>query len=352
MKKKSALREWINAVVIALIVVLTIRTFFFEIFSIPTGSMEKTLQTGDFIFVSKTSYGSRIPITLLSFPFLHKYFPLTEIKSFLSLIELPYWRLPTTSEIKRNDVVVFNYPLDEEFPVDHRTYFIKRCIALPGDTFEINNGEIFINNESVKTPDNAQYNYHVKIESKTLDSAKLAELDITEGGRISSKGDFALTLTSQKAQEIKDWKGIGKVNKIKEKKDFYTEYIFPHNANFKWNMDNWGPLRIPKKGDTLKLSTNNISLYENIISNYEENKLEIRNDSIFINDTFTLNYITKMNYYFTLGDNRHMSDDSRFWGFLPENHIVGKAKYILVSVDKNKSFFSKFRWKRCFKKIR
>lgn len=324
-----------------------------EAFTIPTPSMEKTLLAGDFVLVSKINYGPRIPHTPLSFPFSHQKLPFSEnANSFLDWIKIPYSRIPGFSEIKNNDIVVFNYPMEDEYPVDQRTHYIKRCVAIAGDTFEVKNGAILINNKELEMPENLQFSYHVKSTATDINPKTLEKMGVSEGGKTSNRGDYSLMLTTGIAAKIKHLKDVSSVNILYEKQGVYNDYIFPNNKKMPWNIDNYGPLVIPKAGDTLTLDTINLSLYHRIISVYEKNDLQVKNDSIFINGKYATTYTFKMNYYFMMGDNRHNSADSRFWGFVPEDHIVGKAVFILLSLNKEADWKNKIRWERCFSSLK
>lgn len=294
-----------------------------------------------------------MPITPVSFPFSHQNMPFSqEKKSYWDGLQLPYLRIPGFSKIKNNDIVVFNYPLEAEHPVDQKTYFVKRCMALPGDTFKIERKKIFVNNIEFENTENIQYNYHVKTDSTLLNPMLLYELGINEGGKISNRGDWQLTMTLKAMERLKQEKNVHEIIETSEQPDHYSEYIFPNNENFPWNIDNYGPVLIPKAGDSVNINLKNLPLYEKVISFYEGNELDMNDSAILINGIETKFYTFKMNYYFMLGDNRHNSADSRFWGFVPENHIVGKAVLVLFSVDKNaENFFSKIRWNRIFKTI-
>lgn len=338
----QTLKEWGKAISISFLCVLFLRTFLFEISPVSSPSMEKSLLTGDFMLINKLSYGPRIPKTILSFPFVNQ-------KWYSPLISLPYIRLFGTPDVERNDVLVFNYPIDDEHPVDHRTYFVKRCVALPGDSFKIVDGDIYINNKRMDLPSGIQFNYHIKSDS-VLDSLFIAKYKLTEGGKISDNNDYSFTLTQELADTLKSKIFISVIEKNNEKKEMWDEFVFPFNDHYKWNVDNYGPLKIPAEGDTIHLDSINLCLYKRIISNYEENTLEIKGDSILINGNPTNIYVVKQNYYFMMGDNRHNSQDSRHWGFVPEDHIIGKASRIIYSSDKLNG--TGIRWSRFFQAIK
>lgn len=333
--------EWGKAIAVSFLVVLIIRTFFFEISPVSSPSMERNLLTGDFMLINKLSYGPRLPRTLLSIPFINQRF-------YSDAIVLPYLRLFGSPDVERNDVVVFNYPQEDEHPVDHKTYFVKRCVALPGDSLCIKDGNVWINGKEAQEVDGLQYNYHVK-STQDLDSAFIAKYDIKEGGKISDNLDYSFTLTEQLADTLKSKTFITVVERNNEKKDLWDEFVFPYNSNYKWNVDNFGTLKVPAKGDTLRLDTLNLCLYERLIAVYEGNTLDVKQDSIIINGVYTRTYVVKQNYYFMLGDNRHNSQDSRHWGFVPEDHIIGKATSIVFSDDRVTK--KGVRWKRCFTSI-
>ncbi len=346
-KNKSKGREWFDAIIFAVIAATIIRTFFIEAFTIPTSSMEKSLLVGDFLFVSKVSYGPRTPITPLSFPFAHHTMPIIGGKSYLEWIKLPYFRLPGFSKIKNNDVVVFNYPMEDFRPVDKQENYIKRCIGIPGDTLKLVDKLVHINNKPVELAQFGQYSYIVRTDGSSFNPIVLQSIGITEGGMVGD-GVFRFFLTRETAAKMKELPNVRQMEEETETKGVYSEYIFPSDPKHTWNVDNFGPLYIPKKGATITLDANNISMYKRVISVYEHNKLDIKGDKIFINDKETSSYTFQMDYYFMMGDNRHNSADSRFWGFVPEDHIVGKAVFIWMSWDENGKFFNKIRWKRLF----
>ncbi len=303
--------------------------------------MSPSLLAGDFMFINKFSYGPRLPRTIFSIPFINQ-------KYYSSLISLPYMRLFGSPEIERNDVVVFNYPQEDNHPLDHRTYFVKRCVALPGDSISIFNGLVFINGILADETTPMQFNYHLKSD-RLLDSAFVNHYQLNEGGKISDNNDYSFTLTKSLYDTLKSKIFISAININTEKKEMWDEFVFPYNNHYKWNVDNYGPLKIPAKGDTIKPDSLNLCFYERIISVYEGNTLGIKNDTIFINGVLAKIYIIKQNYFFMMGDNRHNSQDSRHWGFVPEDHIIGKATRIIYSTDK--IFDTGIRWKRFLKAI-
>lgn len=386
---KTATREWVDAILFAVIAASIIRLFIFEMYTIPTSSMEKSLLVGDFLLVSKIAYGPKVPNTPLSFPFVHHTLPLTKYTpSFLEWIKLPYYRFPGFETIKHNDVVVFNYPdgdtvalkvqedsyyrLVREYgwkrvnsepdtfgeimsrPVDKRENYIKRCIGLPGDTLRIINQLVYLNEKAQITPANAQTTYRVRTNGNRFNSKLLSDLDITEDILPEGEdGNFLMTLPTSSAEKMKQMPFVQMVEKEVAPKELWSRDIFPYDSTYKWNRDNFGPLWIPKAGVTVALSLNNICLYKRIISNYENNKLVIKGGKIYINDKETKSYTFKLDYYWMMGDNRHNSADSRYWGFVPSDHIVGKASYVWLSLDKNKSFLGgKIRWSRMFRSVK
>jgi len=349
-KLKAHIGQWIKALLFALCTVVIVKTFFFWVYLIPSTSMEKTLLPGDLIFVNKMSYGIRTPITPLTFPLSHHKMPFNkQIKSFSDIIQLPYFRIFEDS-IKRNDVIVFNYPLEKNVPVDHRAFYIKRCIGLPGDTFQIRNKEVFINDQSLPFPKHVEFNYNV-IANTELTNDTLLKYQITEGGRTGSKHFWQLTLSDSAKKQLKSLDYITQIKPLKVNPTGYADYIFPYHKKYNWNVDYFGALVIPKKGATVTLDYNNIHLYERIIEQFEGNELEWNDSNFIINGKLETSYTFKMNYYFMMGDNRHNSSDSRYWGFVPEDHILGEATTILLSVNKNPKAGKKYRWNRFFKSI-
>jgi len=351
-KKKSELRNWGDAILFAVIAATILRTFLIEAYTIPTSSMEKSLLIGDFLFVSKVSYGPRVPMTPLAFPLVHHTMPIGGGKSYSESIKLPYHRMKGLGQVKRNDCVVFNWPAETlGRPIDKKENYIKRCVGIPGDTIEVIDGQLMVNRnpqeefEGMKN----QFQYSVKTKGTGLNPKILYEkYDITEGGYGRNQNEYNLTLTNKNRDALATFPNVISVDKRVKKEAKFEEYIFPHSKNFSWNEDNYGPILIPKAGTTIHLTTENLPIYKDIIERYEGNTLEIVGGEILINKEVATTYTFKMNYYWLMGDNRHNSADSRFWGFVPEDHIVGKALFIWMSWDKNAKGLKKIRWNRLF----
>jgi len=353
-KKKSAVREWTNAVLFAVIAAILIRCLFIEAFVIPSGSMEGTLLVGDFLFVSKVNYGARMPITPISFPFSQHTMPLLGTKSYWDGIQLPYFRLPGFSEVKKGDVVVFNYPLDIDSPlyrpIDKQENYIKRCEGTAGDTLSIRNDQVYINGKPEAAPQYSQSSFLVHTDSTGISQQLINRFNITIRQQLTTH-DFELLMTQQAAAELKATAHIISVQEYNQLNGVYDPDIFPHDPSLRWNVDNYGPIIIPKKGWTVKLNSLNLPIYSRAIQVYENNKLLVLGNDILINGKKTETYTFKMNYYWMMGDNRHNSEDSRFWGFVPEDHIVGKAVFTWMSVDSGANFLNRIRWSRVFRVI-
>lgn len=357
--RKSKTREWIDALIFAVIAATIIRTFFIEAFTIPTPSMEKELLVGDFLFVSKISYGARTPLTPLSFPFVHQEMPIIKTKSYIESVKLPYYRLPGFSDIKNNDIVVFNYPGnifypddDLKRPIDKKTHYIKRCVGIPGDSIKIVDGLLYVNNKAVPLADKGQFTYNVITDGTMFNPQLLEDLKIREGAMLAP-GIYEFLLTKEKVDALKKLPYIKTVEPKFQPAGTPSPYqrLFPYDEKHLWNVDNYGAIYLPKEGATIALTQDNISIYQRCIVEFEGNKLDMRDGKFFINDKETTTYTFKQGYYWMMGDNRHNSADSRFWGFVPEDHIVGKAVFIWMSWDSEGSFFSKIRWKRLFSLI-
>jgi signal peptidase I len=403
--KKTTAREWIDAGVFAVVAATLIRIFVFEAYTIPTGSMEKTLLVNDFLFVSKLSYGPRIPNTPLAIPFVHHTIPGLKIKSYTEVVKLPYTRWFETA-VKRNDVVVFNFPagdtLTKEFdsadpyydlidkqadaeraalkqqypndeirvnaasearardfiwdrytiatrPVDKRENYIKRCVGIPGDTIEIRNGILYVNSQKAFISSTAATEYYVTTNNKILSEIELKEAGVRlspqDADYIPAGNDYILNLTEAEVEMVKKIQGVTSVTPQMDTVNSLS-LIFPRDRSVaQWSVDKFGPLWIPKKGATIDLNKQNIAFYKRAIRVYENNDWQERDGKIFINGQEATSYTFKMNYYWMMGDNRHRSQDSRYWGFVPEDHIVGEAWLIWMSWENGP------RWKRLFRTI-
>ncbi|MBD3750186.1 MAG: signal peptidase I [Sphingobacteriales bacterium] len=350
-KKKSAGREWLDAVVFAVIAATIIRSLFIEAYTIPTGSMERSLLVGDFLFVSKVNYGARLPMTPIAFPFAHHTMPIIGTKAYWDGWELPYYRLPGLGHVKRNDVVVFNYPMDADpplnRPVDKRENYIKRCIGISGDTLKIIDAQVYINGKPSPLPKHSETQYYVKTDGTEFNPMALENIKPEDKQR-ATQDEYVFNLTKQGFSEIKAFSNVKTMTPIIAEKGVFDQQVFPHDSHFPWNQDNYGPIIIPKKGWTVKLDSLTFPIYRRCIEVYEGNKLEVKGNDFYINDKKADAYTFKMNYYWMMGDNRHDSADSRYWGFVPEDHIVGKALFVWMSWDDNASFIHKIRWSRIF----
>ncbi|MCU0450826.1 MAG: signal peptidase I [Bernardetiaceae bacterium] len=361
--KKSVLREWIDAIVFAVVVATLFRWFFVEPFTIPSPSMENSLLTGDYLFVSKLHYGARTPKTPLQIPLAANKIWGTEIPSFLDFIQLPQFRLPGFSEVKRGDAVVFNYPPEVKNPVDMRTYYIKRCVGLPGEEIAMINQQVLINGQPIPLPEKALTSYLV--ESKEELSPR-----ILQGFGIPSycytlraTGEAIINTDSATIAEIKKAPYINAVTKQVYLKnsdpqgrffgdvDGFTNVMLP---NYDWTFDNFGPLRIPKKGETWPVDAPGLQFYEHVIRHYEGNeKVELKGGKLFVDGNEISSYTFKQDYYFMMGDNRHNSADSRFWGFVPADHILGKALFVWMSINPEPTEEQgRFRWNRMFSGVK
>lgn len=367
---KSKMREWWDAILFAVIAATLIRWLIMEAYTIPTPSMENSLLVGDFLFVSKFHYGTRTTTTPLQIPLTHQKIWFTEIPSYSTLISLPQYRLPGFTTVKNDDVVVFNIPPrdlnDKDYPVDLKTNYIKRCVGIAGDTLLIRNAEVLINGRPLEHPQEMQFGYLVlttgKIRERNFEKLGLGPEDYDQ---ISETNDgkvvYRIHLTDKAYQEISSNKPSYVISITREPRNErevfpYTSYnrgiLVKRNPNLEWSQDNFGPLWIPKKGATIVINDSTLALYGNTIVSYDHNeKAEIRDGKLYLDGSEISEYTFKQNYYFMMGDNRHNSLDSRYWGFVPEDHIVGKAFFIWLSLDPNEGILNKIRWRRFFKPI-
>jgi signal peptidase I len=372
--------EWLAILVLALICSLCIKILFVETYKIPTPSMEETLLAGDYIFVSKLAFGPRLPETPLAIPFYHNKLPSGK-KSYSERITMPYKRLRGFSEVKRGDIIVFNFPEGDtmvvqypgqnyyslvrqygreyilsEFdiithPVDKRENYIKRCVGLPGDTVRIAGGEVEVNSSRFPVPPTQKFKYYVTtrgapLPDELLDSLKILKSSVTYNPANSL---HVLFLTGENIDILRSHPMVRSIKRYAEPMlSFQNQEIFPHSNLYRWTGDNFGPLVVPAKGDTLQLSMLNLPLYRRIIDVYENNELKIKEGDIYINDQPADEYIFQMDYYFVMGDNHHNSADSRYWGFVPEDHLLGKAVTVWFSVEPDKRFIEGLRKERIF----
>ena len=403
--------SWVDALVFALVAVYFINQFFFQNYVIPSSSLEKSLLTGDYLFVSKVSYGPRIPQTPLTMPLTQHTLPLFECKSY---IEWPHWdyrRVKGLGNVELNDIVVFNYPAGDTIccasqwqaqdyyqmcysygyqiynspvnvdslspqqrwdyyqkvfatgreyirqerntygdidsrPTDRRENYVKRCVGLPGQTLQIKDRIVYINGKANKEPDNVQYTYIVK-KRQDFPEELLKELGISMEDLTCLNQNGYMPLTKKAAEALSKRTDI--VESVKLNTEAMTGDLYPLNGNYGWTRDNYGPIWIPQKGKSVKLTMDNIAIYERPIRVYEANDLQVRDGKIFINGKEASEYTFKMDYYWMMGDNRHNSADSRYWGFVPEDHIVGKPLFIWWSSDPDRGGFSGIRWSRLFR---
>lgn len=367
-QKKTAVQEWTDAIVFAVVAATLIRWLIMEAYTIPTPSMENSLLVGDFLFVSKFHYGTRTTTTPLQVPLTHQKIWFTDIPSYVEWIKLPQYRLPGISKVKRRDVVVFNIPPKElneykDYPVDLKTNYIKRCVAIAGDTLQIRDRQVYVNGEAQENPPLMQYSYIVvandDINERILRKYKLYDYEVV--GRPGNGVVYQMYLTEQLAAELR------KLNFIREVKiatyngneGFGTRTektvepnIFPDPKFFPWNGDFFGPIVIPRAGMTINIDEKSLAMYGSTIKQYDHNKdVKIESGKLLIDGKEVTQYTFRQNYYFMMGDNRHNSLDSRYWGFVPEDHIVGKAFFIWLSIDRNADFINRIRWNRFFKLI-
>ncbi|THD66587.1 signal peptidase I [Robertkochia marina] len=416
LQPRTALGEWVSSILFAVVAATLVHTYFIQPYVIPTSSLEQTLLVGDFLFVSKFHYGARTPMTTVAFPMVHDTLPVAKTKSYLKKPQLPYFRLPGFQDVKRNDIVVFSWPADtvEQFfvktnkrirkPIDKKSNYVKRCVAIAGDTLEIRDGFVYINGEKTNLPDRAktQYSYRVTsskgVTSKALMDAGARELNriyiaenlnqqqlnavypylVTQPERDQQGGwylqtgkngipidvvrNFRLglkeianfqreaTLTLEGAEKLRATPGIDSVIRYVMPKEVVSESFFPNDAAYTWNLDNMGPIYMPEKGKTIKLTTQNLPLYKKIIREYEGNTLDVQGSQVIINGEVTDSYTFNQDYYWMMGDNRHRSEDSRYWGFVPYDHIVGKPVFIWFSIENFTQGFKNWevRWDRVF----
>ena len=376
---KSKTREWTDSLVFAIVAATLIRWATFEAYTIPTPSMEDTLLVGDYLFVSKLHYGPITPQTPLQVPLSHQTVPIFGFKSYSDAIQLPTYRFPGFSEVKRNDVVVFHVPFEAQYPADLRTNYIKRCVAVAGDVLEIRDRKLYVNGQLAPTPGQQESKYFLRIPEANDEVTRVfREQGIVEYRNVAT-GDpvlqdvpgyglgYEVDMTPEKAEYFRKQPFVKEViaETIEAGKPEVNQAVFPDNPDYPftlnapnapglrhWNKDNYGPITIPKEGQTVQLTPKTVPLYYKAILRYEHNDgITLKDSTIFQNGQPLTSYTFKQDYYFMMGDNRHDSLDSRFWGFVPADHIVGKAVLIWLSVDPFADFAHKIRWSRLFNVI-
>ena len=375
LKPKSSSGEWTSSILFAIVAATIVHTYFMQPFTIPSSSLEKSLLVGDFLFVSKFHYGARVPMTTVGAPMVHDTIPKLGIKSYLfsdkfeerniswkNKLQLPYLRLPGFQSIKRNDIVVFNQPADtlldmNDFhpdrnyykPIDKKTNLVKRCVGTPGDTLEIRGGYVYINGQKNELPDRAklQFSYYVQPKTNQFDPKYVKDrYDITDGFGIINKQNtyYFSAVSDEAATKFKNHPNVVSIKPNIKEKGSRDPNIFPHDPNYNWNVDFFGPLYIPEKGKSIPITVDNLPLYKRALTEYEGNKLSVNGNQILINGKVANSYTFKQDYYWMMGDNRHNSIDARAWGFVPFNHVVGKPVFIWMSWDG----FPNARWERFF----
>jgi len=402
----SSFIEWLDALIFAVIAVTLINIFLFQNYRIPTPSMEKSLLIGDHLFVSKIAYGPRMPNTPIAFPFTQHTIPIIKTKSWSNLVIWPYKRLSGRGEVKRFDPIVFNFPegdtvvleetavsyyeiirrnaremqardsylnqrqrplndyLDDSRkdlwdnyeiiyrPVDRRDNYVKRCVGLPGDTIAVRGGVLYVNGEPAPESDGQQTTYSVVTNGNSINPKAFERLKIARADQSVSGAAYILPLTRQNVEAISKFSNVRDVYPLYETAGKYDPRMFPYDPSLSWNEDNYGPLWIPAEGVTVDLDMSNLHFYKHLIDIYEDNDLRVADSTIYINGAPAASYTFKMNYYFMMGDNRHNSADSRYWGFVPEDHVIGKPKFIWLSIDKEAKGLKKIRFERFFKRVR
>lgn len=430
--------SWVDAIVFALVAVYFVNIYVFQNYQIPSSSLEKSLLVGDFLYVSKMSYGPRVPNTPLSMPLTQHTLPLFNTKSYVEWPQWKYKRVPGFGKVKLNDIVVFNFPAGDTValgvqetdfyslaynqgkriysapvdmdsltrqqqkavydlyynagrqyilsnpreygkvtwrPVDRRENYVKRCVGLPGDTLQIIDGQVMIDGKAIANPEELQFNYFVQTTGPYITEQMFRELGISKADQYLMTGDgsydnglaemgldsrnaqgmlnpvYHLPLTKKMYDTLSGNKKL--VSKIIMEPEDYSGQMYPQNLYTKWDRNNYGPIWIPAKGSTITLTPDNLPIYERCIAVYEGNKLEQKEDGIYINGVKTDQYTFQMDYYWMMGDNRHNSADSRYWGFVPEDHVVGKPIVVWLSLDKDRGWFDgKIRWNRLFKVVK
>jgi signal peptidase I len=374
LQPKSSSGEWTSSILFAIVAATIVHTYFIQPYTIPSSSLEKSLLVGDFLFVSKFHYGARIPMTTVGAPMVHDTIPVLKKKSYLfndhfeekstswiNKLQLPYLRIPGFEKIERNDIVVFNQPADTLLnmnnfhpdrnyykPIDKKTNLVKRCVAIAGDSLEVRDGYVYINGKQNVLPDRShlQFSYYVQPKTKQFSPKYLKDrYDITDRfGIMNDQNTYYFSAISDEAlAKFKNHPNVASITPIKKEKSVRDSNIFPHDPNYNWNVDFFGPLYIPEEGKTIDINLEVLPIYERVIREYEGNTIQVKGNQILINGEITSTYTFKQDYYWMMGDNRHNSIDARSWGFVPFSHVVGKPVLIWMSWDGKSP-----RWERFF----
>jgi len=376
---KSSSGDWVSSILFAIVAATLVHTYFIQPYTIPSSSLEKSLLVGDFLFVSKFHYGARVPMTTVAAPMVHDTIPGLKKKSYLfndditkkktslvNKLQLPYLRVPGFEKIDRNEIVVFNSPADTLYdmnnpnvdrnyykPIDKKTNLVKRCVGVPGDSLEVRDGYVYINGKKNELPDRAQLQFSYFVQPKTNQfnpQIMVDRYDITDRFAIINQQNTYIfsAISDQALSKFKNHPNVASITPIKEEKGVRDPRIFPHDPNYNWNNDFFGPLYIPEAGKTVDLNLEVLPLYKRLITEYESNKLRVEGNQIYINDQLATTYTFKQDYYWMMGDNRHNSLDARAWGFVPFDHVVGKPVFIWMSWNTYGKGFGKIRWNRLF----
>ncbi len=371
LKPRTGAGEWVSSILFAVVAATIVHAYVMQPFTIPTSSLEKTLLVGDFLFVSKFHYGARLPMTAVSFPMVHDTIPVVNTKSYLEKPQIPYFRLPGFQNIKRNDIVVFNWPVDtvnafQQYgdgkyyfkPIDKKSNYVKRAVGIPGDSLEVRDGIVFVNGKQNILPERArvQLAYEVETNAPLNPDVLLNRYEITDGYGYDGKSLYRFAAISEEAlQMMKNNPSVVRVSRLSNEKGQWESSSFPNSQEYPWNNDFFGPLYIPKKGATVKIDHKTLPLYKRIIEVYEgseighENKITQSGTEVLLNGNSITEYTFKMDYYWMMGDNRNNSEDARTWGFVPYNHVVGKPVFVWMSWNTHaKGIGSKIRWDRMF----
>ncbi len=359
---RTEVGDWISSIVFAVVAATIIHTYFIQPYTIPTSSLEKSLLVGDFLFVSKFHYGARTPMTTVAMPMVHDTIPFFKIPSYLKKPSLPYFRIPGFQHIKRNDIVVFNWPTDTvryfrdnsgihiQKPIDKKSNYVKRCVGIPGDSLEVRDGDVYINGKLSEMPDRTELQFFYTVDTNGQELSEVIirkRYHVREG--FTENGMYVLNLSEEDATRLKSNLLVKSVTRVINPKGTFDNTIFPHDAQYTWSIDNYGPIYIPQAGKTVALSIKSLPFYKRIIEEYEHNTLKVEGEKILINGKEVTSYTFKQDYYWMMGDNRQNSEDARYWGYVPFDHVVGKPVLIWFSWNSDAiGIKNKIRWERLF----